>query len=77
MKQHLLAGACLVAVLCSARAACAQTVPAQVPKVDMPPTGTLPNLTVAVPPVTQNDLMKRAGEQWVTYHGDDSGQRYA
>jgi len=70
MKQHLLAGACLVAVLCSARA---QTVPAPVPKVDMPPTGTLPNLSVAVPPVTQNDLMKRAGEQWVTYHGDYSG----
>ena len=77
MKQHLRACACLVSVLCGPGAASAQFDPAQVPKVDMPPTGTLPNLTVAVPPVTQNDLMKRAGEQWVTYHGDYSGQRYA
>src|SRR5688572_32441452 len=69
--------ACLIGMLCSAVAAAQSGASAEVPRIDMPPTGALPNLRVAVPPVRQADLMKRAGEQWLSYHGDYSGQRHA
>lgn len=66
-----------ISLLVAASAAWPQSPPKEMSKVDVPPTGPLPNLSVAVPPMTQADLLKPAGQQWASYHGDYSGQRHA
>jgi PQQ-dependent dehydrogenase (methanol/ethanol family) len=54
-----------------------QTNPPDVPKVDVPRTGPLPNSIVQLARVTSSDLLQPAGQQWVNYHGDYSGRHHA
>ncbi len=68
---------CMFSTLTCAPAAYSQTPPLEIPKVDVAPTGPMPNHRVVVPLLTQTDLLKPAGQQWVSYHGDYSGQRHA
>ena len=70
------------ALLCAALALIcgstfAQTNPPDVPKVAVPPTGPLPNVTINVAPVTQADLLQPAGQVWASYHGDYSGRHHS
>jgi alcohol dehydrogenase (cytochrome c) len=77
MSLFHLPALCAAVLALTAATAAAQTNAPDVPKVDVPPTGPLPNRSIAVPPVTRADLLKPAGRTWLSYHGDYSGKRHS
>lgn len=78
MKRLFPALLCAAGALSLATAAHAQRgVPEPVAKVDIPPTGPLPNRSAHVAPVTPADLLQPAGERWLSYHGDYSAQHHS